>query len=164
MKRIVRSTALVLSLAVGSVTATGCIGKYALFNKVLDWNGTLGDKWINSVVHFAFWLVPIYPLTVVGDFLIFNTIEFWTGSNPIAANGVGVSEDGQAVSVRIATNEGDYVIEQRRGEPAHVYRDGALIGMGEPAGDGKAWIFYDLEGGETRVASADELAAAFPTR
>ncbi len=162
MKHLFRAALLTLTLALGTVSGTGCLGKYALFNKVQDWNGTLGDKWINSVVHFAFWLVPVYPLTLLGDFVIFNTVEFWTGNNPIAANGVGVSESGEAVAVRIATEEGEYIIEQRRGEPAHVYRDGTLIGMGEPAEDGEAWVFYDLEGGETRVASAEELAAAFP--
>jgi len=61
----------------------GCYGSYALFNKVHKWNGRIGDKWINSVVHFVI-VGPVYTLCMFGDFLIFNTIEFWTGSNPIA--------------------------------------------------------------------------------
>jgi hypothetical protein len=65
----------------------GCYGKYALFNKVHKWNGKIGDKWINSVVHFVFFgILPVYGICLFADFLIFNTIEFWTGSNPVAMN------------------------------------------------------------------------------
>ena len=67
------------------VSVSGCYGSYALFNKVHKWNGTLGDKWINSVVHFVI-AGPVYGLCFLGDFLIFNTIEFWGGKNPIAMN------------------------------------------------------------------------------
>ena len=164
MRPVFRSTALALLLAFGTVSTSGCLGKMALFNKVQDWNGTLGDKWINSVVHFGLWITLVYPVTVVGDVLLFNTIEFWSGDNPVASNGVSVSEDGETVAVRFRAEDSDYLIESRRNEPAHVYRDGTLIGMGEPTDDGQGWIFHDLEGGQTRVASPDELAAALPAR
>ena len=29
------------------------------------------------------WIIPVYELAILGDFLIFNTIEFATGSNPL---------------------------------------------------------------------------------
>lgn len=70
-------------LAAALATATGCYGSMGAFNKVHDWNGqATGSKVGNSVINALFWIVPVYPLTILGDVLIFNTIEFATGSNP----------------------------------------------------------------------------------
>jgi len=64
---------------------SGCYGSNALFNKVHNWNGSLGDKWINSIVHFVFFgILPVYGFTLFVDVVILNVIEFWTGSNPLA--------------------------------------------------------------------------------
>ena len=32
-------------LAAGMIVLSGCYGSNACFNKLHDWNGTLGDKW-----------------------------------------------------------------------------------------------------------------------
>jgi hypothetical protein len=63
----------------------GCYGKYALFNKAHKWMGHIGDKWINSVVHFVI-SGPVFGVCLFADAVIFNVIEFWTGSNPVAMN------------------------------------------------------------------------------
>ncbi len=74
---------LLLALALTTSTA-GCYGSYGAFNRVHQWNGHATDnKVANSLIHFAFWVLPVYPLCLVGDFLIFNNIEFITGSNPM---------------------------------------------------------------------------------
>lgn len=54
------------------------------FNTVHKWNGhATGNNIANSVIHFGFWFVlPVYELTILGDVLIFNNIEFITG-NPV---------------------------------------------------------------------------------
>ena len=76
MKRLV----LVAALA----TATGCYGSYAAFNTVHKWNGHATDNKIaNSAIHLLFWILPVYPLILTGDFFIFNNIEFITGNNPL---------------------------------------------------------------------------------
>jgi hypothetical protein len=75
--------AAVLAAFIG-VSVSGCYGSYALFNAVHKWNGSIGNKWINSVVHLVFWIVPVYGICTFADFLIFNTIEFWTGSSVVA--------------------------------------------------------------------------------
>jgi hypothetical protein len=80
MKRSLATLALVTSL---SVSATGCLGSYAAFNKLDKWNGHATDsKVANSFIHFGLWIVPVYPIALLGDFLIFNNVEFFTGSNP----------------------------------------------------------------------------------
>lgn len=61
-------------------TVPACYGSYSAFRKVRDWNGGVsGNKWVNSAVHLGLWIIPVYELTLVGDFLIFNTVEHFTG-------------------------------------------------------------------------------------
>ena len=80
MKRLA-PLALALTLATSSA---GCYGSYAAFNRIHQWNGHATDsKVANSLIHFGFWVIPVYPLLLVGDFFIFNNIEFITGSNPL---------------------------------------------------------------------------------
>jgi hypothetical protein len=74
----------VLAATLAASTQTGCYGSYGAFHRVHAWNGhATGDKIANSAIHLALWIIPVYPLCVIGDFLIFNTIEFATGSNPM---------------------------------------------------------------------------------
>ncbi len=79
MKRI---APLVVAAALAASQA-GCYGSYGASKALNRWNGTVtGDRIANSVIHFGLWVVPVYPLAFVGDFLIFNNIEFLTG-NPV---------------------------------------------------------------------------------
>lgn len=81
MRRTLATTALALALASSSA---GCYGSYQAAKKVHAWNGrATNSPIVNSIIHLGFWIVPIYPLVVAGDFLIFNNIEFITGSNPL---------------------------------------------------------------------------------
>jgi hypothetical protein len=72
-----------IPLAIAAVLATsqmGCYGSYGAFHAVHKWNGTATDNKIaNSAIHFVLWIVPVYELTIFGDWLIFNNIEFVTG-------------------------------------------------------------------------------------
>ena len=74
-----KTAALVVAAAL--TTATGCYGSYGAFNAVHRWNGHATDSRVgNSLIHFGLWIVPVYELSLVGDFLIFNNVEFLTGS------------------------------------------------------------------------------------
>lgn len=59
----------------------GCYGSYGAFKTVHKWNGqATGNKYVNSAIHFGMWWIPVYELVLLGDFLIFNNIEFFTGT------------------------------------------------------------------------------------
>ena len=89
----------------GMVTLTGCYGSNALFEKIHKWNGTLGNKWLNSIVHFFLMVFPVYPISLCFiDGLILNTVEFWTGSNPIAAGDSYYEQDAQGNSIAAVKN------------------------------------------------------------
>lgn len=65
-------------------TTPSCIGSFSLTNRLLGWNKGVGNKFLNELVFFAFWVLPVYEVTCLADVLVLNSIEFWSGSNPIA--------------------------------------------------------------------------------
>ena len=76
MKRV---APLVMAAALAASQA-GCYGSYGASKALNRWNGTVTSSNVgNSVVHLALWVIPVYPIVFVGDFLIFNNIEFLTG-------------------------------------------------------------------------------------
>lgn len=85
MKKTTMTVATVLLLA-GSLSLNSCIGSFALTNKVLRWNNQVGSKFLNELVFFAFWVLPVYEVTSLADLLVINSIEFWSGSNPMSAS------------------------------------------------------------------------------
>jgi len=98
MKTLTRIVALAVIVAM-LFNLVGCYGSFALTKKVYDWNGTIGDKWVNTIVMWILMWVPVYNAAGFIDLVVLNTIEFWTGSNPIAM------QDGEQ-SVKYATNDG----------------------------------------------------------
>jgi len=40
-------------------------------------------SWGREIVFVVLYVVPIYPIAGLMDILVFNSIEFWTGTNPI---------------------------------------------------------------------------------
>ena len=66
-------------VAVLATSQAGCLGSYSALNAVNRWNKTVtGNKMANSFIHFGLWLLPVYELSILGDFLIFNNVEYFT--------------------------------------------------------------------------------------
>ncbi len=85
MRKIKISVAAVL-IAGASLTFSSCIGSFGLSNKVLSWNRGIGSKFVNELVFLAFCILPVYEVTMLADFLVLNSIEFWSGKNPLTAS------------------------------------------------------------------------------
>lgn len=73
-------------LAGASMTFSSCIGSFQMTNRVLSWNRQVGNKFVNELVFFAFWIIPVYEVTSACDLLVINSIEFWSGKNPLSAS------------------------------------------------------------------------------
>lgn len=74
--------ALVLTV---SILSSSCLGEFKAFNNLKNWNKEVSDnKFVNNAIFWGFFIIPVYPLFFLGDLVIFNVIEFWSGSNPIA--------------------------------------------------------------------------------
>ena len=82
MKR--RATALLLALGMLSIGSLGCIGHFGLSQKVRKFNlETTEDRWGREILFVALYVIPVYPFAGMLDILIFNSVEFWKGTNPI---------------------------------------------------------------------------------
>ena len=74
-------------LVCGAFLFSSCIGSFALHGKLLNWNRNISTKFVNELVFLACNVVPVYGICYLADALVINSIEFWSGSNPMA--GVG---------------------------------------------------------------------------
>lgn len=103
MKKVFLSIALASTLLLSS-----CLGSFRLTNKCYTWNKSIGDKWINELVFIGLNIIPVYDICILADAVIFNSIEFWTGNNPVAKNTEVIDTDnGQYL---VETNENGYTI------------------------------------------------------
>lgn len=93
-----------------SLLFSSCIGSFGLHNKLLSWNHEIGNKFVNELVYFAFNIIPIYPVCYITDMLILNSIEFWSGSNPIADVGTIKRVKGENGNYLVETLENGYII------------------------------------------------------
>src|SRR5512138_595050 len=98
-RAMMRHRKLVAVLVVLCFAASGCIGSFGAFNKLLSWNKSVTpNKWGNELIFLALNIIPVYGLAMLGDMLIFNAIEFWGGDNPMRAESV---VDGEHKAVQI---------------------------------------------------------------
>jgi hypothetical protein len=75
---------LLLPALAATLLGSACIGPNNAFRSVHSWNTRATDsKWWNEAIHVGMWIVPVYELTLFGDIVIFNSIEFWGSENPI---------------------------------------------------------------------------------
>ncbi len=76
------ATALVMGL---SMVQTGCYGPFKLTKSIYDWNGEVSDSGIiRSILFVGMVIIPVYGLSLFIDAIFLNSIEFWTGSNPVS--------------------------------------------------------------------------------
>ena len=121
-------------LLAAAMLTGGCYGPFELTKKVHKWNGEVSDnKWVVELVFLVCAWLPVYGIATLADAVIFNTVEFWTGENPLAktasVDGIRASKrivrgDQEIVLKRVATEQGDaLIIEQSvKGHPAQSLR------------------------------------------
>lgn len=76
----------VACLLAGSLLYSSCIGSFSLFNSYAKWQRKMTDnKFVNAIVGVV--LIPVVGgVCLVVDALVLNSIEFWTGENPMQAS------------------------------------------------------------------------------
>ncbi len=131
MKMFKKAAAGLLAAIILSVSLSGCYGNFVLYHKIYKWNGTQGDKWQRSVIHAAMWIIPVYGFCMFVDLVALNTVEFWTGQNPLAMN------DSERIEQVISMGGQDYRVVASRGR-----WDVELL-TGEKAGMKRALVFAD---------------------
>lgn len=98
----------VLALAgIGLLGSSACFGSFNLTRKVWTFNKNVSqDKWVQELVFLAFAAIPVYSIAAGLDALIINSIEFWTGENPVMVSKTTTREDGTRLVQRTDVIEG----------------------------------------------------------
>jgi hypothetical protein len=140
--------------AFSMLVATNCYGGFVATKKVYSWNGGLGNKWVQSIVFWVMIIIPVYEVVALVDFLVLNTLEFWTGSNPMAM------KDGE-VETQIVHNGGkEYQITATKNQ--FEVREIAAGKLGNPVyltfvPQDSAW-YMKTNGKSVKVSEATNLA------
>lgn len=94
----------------GAFLFTSCIGSFGLHSKLISWNQSIGTKFVNELVYLAFNIIPVYGVCYLADALVINSIEFWSGSNPLASIGDVKQVKGENGNYLVETLENGYSI------------------------------------------------------
>lgn len=74
-----------LMIALTSISSlANCHGRFSLTR---TWDGVvsgISNKWIRWLFFLLTVIIPIYGIAMLVDAIAFNSIEFWTGRNPMA--------------------------------------------------------------------------------
>ena len=121
--RVVAGVALMCFMTV----STACYGPFNLTKNVYHWNsgikgsGEVNDKWMKEFVFFGMIVVPVYMFSALLDAFIFNSIQFWSGDNPVKASELEsdglpkVARFGDVIARWSPTSEGTAVTYERNG-------------------------------------------------
>jgi len=64
--------------------STACYGPFNATRRLHNWNGNVVEnEWGQEGIFLGLVIIPVYGLWMLGDVIIFNSIEFWGGTNPI---------------------------------------------------------------------------------
>lgn len=108
----VNKTLIAVLLLSSSLLCSSCIGSFKLWNGLKEWNQGIGNKFVNELVFIALNIVPVYGVAYFADLVVLNTIEFWSGSSPMASNDVKEVE-GEHGNYLVASNENGYTITSK---------------------------------------------------
>jgi len=70
-------------LMIAALFTTGCTGSFNLTRKVYNFHRSQSDKWSDELCFLVVVLIPVYGIATFADAIVFNSIEFWTGKNPV---------------------------------------------------------------------------------
>lgn len=104
----------------GAFLFSSCIGSFALHGKLLSWNQGVSNKFVNELVFLAFNIIPVYGVCYLADALVINSIEFWSGNNPLASIGDVKKVKGENGNYLVETLENGYSITKEGDETASM--------------------------------------------
>jgi len=152
-------------LLAGSLVCSSCIGSYRLFNKYEKWQCNMtNNKIVNGIVGLI--LQPIVGgICLTVDAIVLNTIEFWSGNNPMASNSKFTvkGQDGRYYAVKVLkdgyevkapTGEITLFIHNAEDDSWSMQQNGKVVDLFRFNADGT--IEASLQNGQTMTVSKDE--------
>ena len=169
------------ALTAVAVSLSGCVGSNAVTGYVMGFNlKAVDNRYARGGLNML--MAPVYGVAIAADYIVFNSLEFWTGKNPL--NGkphifdkkmdtyidVNHQLDKSLTTAPIGPLTNNRVIEQGQMQQIDentvqmdiTYNNGekaTLMGVRE--GD---FVTYYIDGEVVAKTSMDELAAYAQTR
>lgn len=113
-KRRIKAAALIMA---GALITSSCVGSFQLTHRLALWNkNATKEKFLNEIIFIL--ISPAYPVCAVADALVVNTMEFWSGTNPLADR-VGTKRNVQGKDGRyyaVTTKRYGYEVKTPDGE------------------------------------------------
>ena len=77
--------ALLATLLLSALTLLpGCLGPFNASRTVLNWNANLHEEdAVCEVVFIGLNIIPVYAIVGLADLIVLNTIDYWSGENPV---------------------------------------------------------------------------------
>ena len=150
----VRQKGRALALLLGTVASmglSGCMGQMGLSSMVTKGNLSVVDNRYGRAGVFVL-LSPVYGLAATADLFVFNTIEFWSGTNPIEAGTKTVTSDNERYLVAW-DNTGYKITNETTGEETRFNFDA----------DTNSWALATPEGDITILTFIDDTHVKVPT-
>lgn len=154
----------------GTFLLSSCVGSFGLHSKLVNWNQSIGNKFVNELVYLACNIIPVYGVCYLADALVINSIEFWSGSNPMASvgdikkvkgengdylvktleNGYSITKEGENLSMELVYN--------KEANTWNVVADGVSTELLQMNNDGTAQMY--LPNGEAMNVTLDAQGVA----
>jgi hypothetical protein len=167
-KNLFTQVVVLLLVATMAMMSVGCYGSFNLTKKVYNWNGSLGNKWVVEVVFLACNIIPVYGIAGFADAVILNSVEFWTGTNPMAAK--LSSEDGTTVTFNQEKNEmtiayagKSFTISRVEGKSTVKDAEGNILAFATSDANGNMNI-VDVNGKVLSTYSSEEVSSMLASK
>ncbi|OIP33689.1 MAG: hypothetical protein AUK47_18645 [Deltaproteobacteria bacterium CG2_30_63_29] len=155
MQHTLRQRLSLLTLALVLSLTAGCFGSFGATSMLYRWNnGVSSNKFVKTLVLWAMIIVPVYEVLLVGDFVVFNTIEFWTGNRVFADATIKQLEGGK---VLVENGQDTYLIEPLGEQRVRIAVNGLDLGIAAvtEAGD----LLFVSADGTMQVFTPESLEA-----
>jgi len=148
MTRSMRAVAVATALAFSA----GCWGSFGLSRKLWNWNDQVSqEKFVKWLVFVGLCIIPVYEISALFlDPLIFNSVEFWTGKNPMAIN----VHEGNREMIARRTESGVHLEVLEPGKPPRAVEI-ALRDDGAEARGSDGTLLASVRSDESGVTVAD---------
>ena len=150
-----RSKGVIAAILAAAVLLTGCFGSFGATRALYGWNeGVTANKFLQTAVMWGLIIVPVYGVLALGDFFVFNTIEFWTGKKLFADARIQQLDDGR---VLVENGPDTFIFTPTDAGGMVVTQNGMFIGEAVLTDDGS--LAYTDANGETSMFTPEQIEA-----
>jgi len=170
-----RAAVVALAIMIGGTSLQGCYGTFPLTRALYDINGEITDNGvIHSIIMIVLGIFGVYGICMFVDYLVLNSVEFWTGEDMDFSSNTQVQPDGSVVAFEAVegtsnqvmfthTKDGEVIsrtVMERQADGTTLMFDGEGTLRGSVQADEDGMLsFFNAKGKLIQEISAQDLTA-----